>query len=107
MSKRAIMEVLLSGDNTLTKDQISWAIANIPNDNESKPGLAFNHDAEKRWFGSVEKMEKYGIQDDFIFSLGWNLYGARNMSVDDFRYRKTISSFGTLYPNKDLLGHYA
>lgn len=69
--------------------------------------IAFNHDAEKRWFGSVEKMEKYGIQDDFIFSLGWNLYGARNMSVDDFRYRKTISSFGTLYPNKDLLGHYA
>lgn len=46
MSKQAIMEVLLSGDNTLTKDQISWAIANIPNDNNSKQGLAFNHDAD-------------------------------------------------------------
>lgn len=46
MSKQAIMEVLLSGDNTLTKDEISWAIANIPNDNNSKQGLAFNHDAD-------------------------------------------------------------
>lgn len=46
MSKQAIMEAILSGDNNLSKEQISWAIANIPNDNESKPGLAFNHDAD-------------------------------------------------------------
>ena len=42
MSKQAIMEVLLSGDNTLTKDQISWAITNIPNET-TKEGLAFDH----------------------------------------------------------------
>jgi hypothetical protein len=45
MSKQAIMEVLLSGDNTLTKDQISWAIANIPNET-TKEGLAFDHSAD-------------------------------------------------------------
>jgi len=46
MSKQAIMEVLLSGDNNLTKDQINWAISNIPNDDNSKPGLAYNHDVD-------------------------------------------------------------
>jgi len=46
MSKQAIMQVLLSGDNNLTKDEINWAIANIPNDDNSKQGLAFNHDAD-------------------------------------------------------------
>lgn len=47
MSKHAIMEAILSGDNNLSKEQISWAITNIPNDDDnSKPGLAFNHDAD-------------------------------------------------------------
>jgi len=39
------MEVLLSTDNNLTKEQISWAIANIPNETTKEP-LAFNHDAD-------------------------------------------------------------
>jgi hypothetical protein len=46
MSKQAIMEAILSGDNNLSKEQISWAIANIPNDDNSKKGLAFNHDKD-------------------------------------------------------------
>ena len=33
MYKQAIMEVLLSTDNNLTKDQLNWAIQNIPNEN--------------------------------------------------------------------------
>jgi len=45
MSKQAIMEVILSGDNNLTKEQINWAIANIPNET-TKEGLAFDHDAD-------------------------------------------------------------
>jgi len=46
MSKNAIMEVLLSTDNNLTKEEISWAIANIPNDDNSKQGIGFDHDAD-------------------------------------------------------------
>ena len=46
MSKQAIMEVILSGDNTLTQQQISWAIANIPNDDNARQCLPFNHDAD-------------------------------------------------------------
>jgi hypothetical protein len=66
----------------------------------------FNHDSDKRWFGSVEKMEKYGIQDDVMFSLGWCMYGGRDLSPDDFRIRKSIISFGEVYTDKSLVGKY-
>jgi hypothetical protein len=67
---------------------------------------AFNHDSEKRWFGSVEKAEKFGIQDDFVFSLGWCIYGGRHLSVDDFRIRKSITGFGSFFQNTGNLGSY-
>ena len=46
MSKQAIMEVLLSSDNKLTQEQISWAITNIPNDDNARQCLPYNHDAD-------------------------------------------------------------
>ena len=67
---------------------------------------AFDHDSEKRWFGSIEKFEKYGIQDDFMFALGWTFYGAKLKGIDDFRIRKAISNFGMFVQNKDLVGTY-
>jgi len=68
---------------------------------------SFDHDSEKRWFGSIEKFEKYGIQDDFMFALGWAFYGARLKGIDDFRIRKAITNFGHFIQNPDLLGTYA
>jgi len=67
----------------------------------------FEHDAEKRWFGSIEKWEKYGVQDDFMFSLGWCFYGLRMKSIEDFRIRKGMQGFGIFIPNKDLVASYA
>jgi len=66
----------------------------------------FDHDSDKRWFGSAEKMEKYGIQDDFMFALGWAIYGGRMLGVDDFRIRRSMTSFGTFYENRALVGVY-
>jgi hypothetical protein len=66
----------------------------------------FDHDPDDRWFGSPEKTEKYGIQDDSIYSIGWGLYGGRDLSVDDFRMRRSILSFGTHYPGHSTLGVY-
>jgi len=66
----------------------------------------FMHDSDKRWFGSPEKMEKHGIQDDSIFSLGWGFYGGRLLSVADFRPRRSLTSFGMMYKNNDLVGSY-
>ena len=67
----------------------------------------FDHDAEKKWFGSPEKLQKNGIQDDFIFSSGWALYGGRMLGVDDFRERKGVVSFGVYQGAEGLLGTYA
>jgi hypothetical protein len=66
----------------------------------------FQHDAEKRWFGSVEKKEKHGVQDDCIFTIGWSLYGGRDLTVDHFRMRKSMVSFGEFAPSRGMMGKY-
>ncbi len=66
----------------------------------------FDHDAEKRWFGSPEKEELYGVQDDAIFAEAWGMYGLRLKGVDDFRLRQPMQHFGIMFNNKDLLGAY-
>lgn len=38
------MEVLLSTDNTLTQEEIQWAIANIPNESDSP--TVYDHDKD-------------------------------------------------------------
>jgi hypothetical protein len=58
----------------------------------------FNHDVDKRWFGSPEKVEKGGIQDDTIFSTGWCLYGMKDLSLDAFRARNRKMWFGDFIP---------
>ncbi|MGD9700589.1 hypothetical protein [Acinetobacter sp.] len=63
----------------------------------------FFHDEDKRWFGSPEKMEKYGVQDDLMFSLAWCIYGGRNLKSDDFKERRGNSYFGTFVRNSSLL----
>jgi len=64
---------------------------------------AFNHDDTKKWFGSVEKGQKNGVQDDCMFSKAWCIYGGRNLGVDDFRARQGVVNFGTFTPSSDRL----
>lgn len=41
------MEVILKADNGLSNEEVSWAIANIPNDSKNdKPGRVFDHTKE-------------------------------------------------------------
>lgn len=63
----------------------------------------FFHDDEKHWFGSPEKMEKYGIQDDAMFAKAWGMHGGRELMVDDFKERNKVPFFGTFVRNKSLL----
>jgi len=67
----------------------------------------FTHNIDKKWFGSAEKFEKYGIQDDFVFSDAWCLYGGKLLGVDDFRARGGKLFFGDYVPEEGLLGDYA
>jgi hypothetical protein len=66
----------------------------------------FNHDAQKKWFGSTEKGQKYGVRDDFMFGNGWCLYGGRKVGIEKFRERKGIMTFGSYIPSTGLLGNY-
>lgn len=64
----------------------------------------FFHDPDKHWFGSPEKMEKDGIQDDCMFSLAWCIYGGREISANDFRERRSEHYFGTMVREHIPLG---
>jgi len=67
----------------------------------------FDHHLDQKWFGSGEKMEKYGIQDDFVFSSAWTIYGGKTFGVDVFRPRGKVIFFGSFMPQTGLLGDYA
>lgn len=57
-------------------------------------------------FGSREKFERGGIQDDSVYSVGWGLYGGRELGVDDFRIRRSNIGFGFFSTAEGLLGNY-
>ena len=66
----------------------------------------FTHDPDKRWFGSPEKEERLGVQDDSVFSLNWCIYGGRSIGPELFRERGGAPSFGFFFENKHLVGNY-
>jgi hypothetical protein len=89
-----------------------WKCPDVPIIGNKKEDLrdeemsVFMHDSTKRWFGSPEKMEKYGIQDDFMFANCWTMYGGRNLGVENFRARKGNKFWGVMMPGEGLLGDY-
>lgn len=62
--------------------------------------LKFDHNPIKKWYGSPQKTDLHGVQDDAMFSVGWGIYGGRELTVMDFRSREKIVSFGEFYPAK-------
>jgi hypothetical protein len=67
----------------------------------------FDHNPDPpKWFGSPEKAEKYGIQDDSIYSIGWCIYGGRSLTMDNFRSIKGNTFFGDFYPDKTMRGRW-
>jgi hypothetical protein len=68
--------------------------------------LIFQHDADKRWFGSPEKEEKDGIQDDAMYSTAICIYGGRILGYDEFRKRNMRPDFGLFVGVQGNLGMY-
>ena len=67
----------------------------------------FDHDSDSKWFGSSEKMEVRGIQDDSVFGGMWATFGGRLLTAADFRPRSiTDQSFGLFQGAKNLIGNY-
>ena len=67
---------------------------------------AFRHDSNKKWYGSLTKKTKHGVQDDVMFALCWALFGMRNLTPDDFEAGGQGVFMGTVMENKDLVGKY-
>lgn len=58
------------------------------------------------WFGSPEKNEKNGIQDDVLYAIAWGMYGGRLISYLNFRPRRSGKFFGQMIQNKGNYGVY-
>ena len=66
----------------------------------------FDYHPEKKWYGSPQKMEVQGVQDDCIYALAWAIYGGREIGFSSFRPRwGTQSSFGTFFPDERKLSY--
>ena len=69
--------------------------------------MLFDHDSVKKFYGSPEKKDSLGIQDDSVFSLNWAIYGGRFLTIEDMRVRKVQTSLGYYYEDKsNLVGAY-
>jgi hypothetical protein len=69
--------------------------------------LMFDHDSQLKWFGSPEKADSHGVQDDSVFSLMWCIYGGRFTTSDQFRMRNSEArNFGTFMQTEKLIGRY-
>jgi len=66
----------------------------------------FNHDGTKKWFGSTEKEQKYGVRDDFMFANAWCMYGGRKIGIEKFRERRGLITFGSYIGATGLVGNY-
>jgi hypothetical protein len=66
----------------------------------------FDYDPQRKWYGSPQKNDVGGVQDDSIFSLGWCIYGGREFGVEQFRERIGNSDFGSFVPNKNNFARY-
>ncbi len=68
--------------------------------------LAFRHDVHKKWYGSLTKNTKNGIQDDSMFAQCWGLYGLRELTPDDFGAQNDDIFMGQVINDKELVGDY-
>jgi hypothetical protein len=67
--------------------------------------INFDYNPKNGSYGSLNKEDKNGIQDDVIYSLGWGIWGGKNLSVEDFRPRTTNMIFGEFF-KEPVVGRY-
>lgn len=106
LQKEAFKEMYMSIRDGRFKCPTTGALGNKGKDIIKEEMACFDHDEGKKWFGSPEKFEKYGTQDDSMFALIWGVYGGRLLTADDFRKRVGLRDFGKLYTPPGLYGNY-
>ncbi len=108
LQKKAFNEMYLS----ITGSRLKSATILVPGSKEEnileEELKMFDYHPQGKWYGSPQKNENEGVQDDAIFALAWTLYGGRDFGVGDFRERKGTSDFGLFVPDENsLLQNYA
>ena len=104
--KAAFKELYIAVDDGRFKAPTVPVPGSKENDILREEMAMFDHDSEKKWFGSPEKTEKYGVQDDVMYSSAWCIYGGRMLGPAEFRRREGERSFGVFIPDRTLLGAY-
>lgn len=66
----------------------------------------FDHDPQKKWYGSPEKGKTNGVQDDAVYATALGIYGGREFGIDDFKERKATSFFGIYVPGNKKFAQY-
>lgn len=73
-TKHKILETLFSSNNSLTRDDIAWAVENIPDNESSREPIPFDHDKQHVY-------EACGLTDDDLKEVA-NEYRKIKMSKD-------------------------
>ena len=68
--------------------------------------LYFDYSTRTGTYGSPEKEEKYGVQDDAMYATAWGIWGGKNITVEDFRSRTMELVFGEYRKGAGLVGKY-
>ena len=106
MQKKAFTELYLAIRHSRLKSPIV-AIPGSTGENILYEELNFfDYHPQSKWYGSPQKNEQGGIQDDSVFSLGWAVYGGREYGVNEFRQRESSAVFGFYVPGKDNYATY-
>jgi hypothetical protein len=68
----------------------------------------FDHNPEATHgkFGSPQKTERWGIQDDCVFALGAAIYAGLPLGVERFRKRGRVANYGFFYAGDAGVGVY-
>jgi hypothetical protein len=98
LQKAAFTELYQACARGLFKAPIVF-IAGSKEDNILREEMrSFDYDPERKWYGSPQKNESGGIQDDCMFALALCLYGGRELSLDDLRELQSMKEmFGIFY----------
>jgi len=104
--KLAFSELYLLATSARFKCPPLGVFGNKESDILREEAKVFYHDPDKHWFGSPEKGERGGIQDDCLFAVAWTVYGGREINANDFRERRSDHYFGTMLRERKLLGSY-
>jgi len=101
IQKAAFSELYQASARGKFKAPTVYVQGSVEGDILSEEMSSFDYDPKRKWYGSPQKEDPNGIQDDAMFSLAWCLYGGRDLGIDDFRDIQPMKEmFGIFYSTK-------